>query len=128
MFYLLFEENKENFLKSWERMVQATYPDFKFDENVFNLPSEEIDTEKLTQGIYDGSIVNTMVLAKKYLQTINLKKYEDYPPESIESQLCVIRDYYDRLQKNPETMYSKEMIIGYNYLFSDGKIPDEWKG
>lgn len=128
MLELMDMENTQNFLKSYERMVQATFPDFKLDPEVLKLQDiDGLPIEKLTNNLFDYTFVNLMILCKNYLKTITLGNRKDYPEESVERQLCsyrfILSDEYRYVE--PQISEENREIIA-KYLFKDGEIPNEW--
>ena len=128
MLELMDMENTQNFLKSYERMVQATFLDFKLDSDVLELQDiDGLPIEKLTHNLFDYNFVNLMILCKNYLKTITLGNRKDYPEESVERQLCayrfVLSDEYKYYEPRTE---ERDLKIIAEYLFKDGRISNEW--
>lgn len=98
LFWLEEECNKNKFLKSVERMVGVTHKGFRFSDEIYELSEDEMlergyDLKYITNGVFDWENQDEMImLARKYLKTINLQNREEYEYDTIEWQLANIKD------------------------------------
>ena len=94
---------------------------------ILSLPSiDGIPIERLTHNLFEYNFVNQMILCKNYLKTIDLDYKNKYPEESIEQQLCIYQFMLSDDYQYVEPHIEGDMRIIAEYLFKDGKIPNEW--
>ena len=115
LFYCSKPENKDKFMKSIERMICASYPDFKINDKFYNMTVEDFlkydySLADITGGILDiDNIDEVYKIASKYVNKINLESFDKYEEDTIERQLAIIKDNYE-IYANLSPMYKREKL------------------
>ena len=115
LFYCSKPENKDKFMKSIERMICASYPDFKINDKFYNMTVEDFlkydySLANITGGILDiDNIDEVYKIASKYVNKINLESFDKYEEDTIERQLAIIKDNYE-IYANLSPMYKREKL------------------
>lgn len=112
-------ENRERFLKSLERMIQATHPSFKIEQKFYSIPLEELNWKDIPNGEFELNSDDDLIsLAKNYIASTEIKSPDEYEKDTIDLRLATIKDVVENPHKYESMWYVEDWKELYGKLYN----------
>lgn len=119
IFSLSKKENSKKFLKSLERMIKVTFPEYEIDKETLEKDGDLITTNEVEMGFFRLNDDDEMIfLAKKYLKTFELRKKDHYEFDTVEWRLADIKEIVEVRSFDHPILYIDEYRKIYGRIFN----------